>query len=55
MEELSKVAGREITDLHRESIDDIEIESKQGKGKLKRVTEVFDWYNCVLCDSFNPF
>mmetsp|Transcript_6447 Transcript_6447/g.11183 ORF Transcript_6447/g.11183 Transcript_6447/m.11183 type:complete len:1126 (+) Transcript_6447:73-3450(+) len=45
VEELSKVAGREITDLHRESIDDIEIESKQGKGKLKRVTEVFDcWF-----------
>ncbi|KAF9651100.1 isoleucine-tRNA ligase [Thelephora ganbajun] len=41
--ELSGVTG--ITDLHRESIDHITIPSKQGKGVLKRVEEVFDcWF-----------
>lgn len=43
LEELSGVIG--ITDLHRESIDHITIPSKQGKGVLKRVEEVFDcWF-----------
>jgi isoleucyl-tRNA synthetase len=43
LEELSGVTG--ITDLHRESIDHITIPSKQGKGVLKRVEEVFDcWF-----------
>ncbi|CAO1622138.1 unnamed protein product [Jaminaea pallidilutea] len=43
LEELSGVKG--ITDLHRESIDHITIPSKQGKGQLKRVEEVFDcWF-----------
>ena len=34
-----------ITDLHRNKIDHITIPSKQGKGQLKRVEEVFDcWF-----------
>lgn len=43
LEELSGVTG--ITDLHRDSIDHITIPSKQGKGDLKRITQVFDcWF-----------
>ena len=43
LEELSGVAG--ITDLHRESIDHITIPSKQGKGDLRRIKQVFDcWF-----------
>jgi isoleucyl-tRNA synthetase len=43
LEELSGVTG--ITDLHRDSIDHITIPSKQGKGVLKRIEEVFDcWF-----------
>ncbi|PWN22588.1 hypothetical protein BCV69DRAFT_281573 [Microstroma glucosiphilum] len=44
--ELKELSGeKEITDLHRESIDHITIPSKKGKGQLKRVEEVFDcWF-----------
>jgi len=43
--ELEKYAGRKITDIHRHFIDDITIPSKQGKGVLRRVDEVFDcWF-----------
>ncbi|KAL1413503.1 isoleucine--tRNA ligase [Vanrija albida] len=43
LEELSGVKG--IKDLHRENIDQITIPSKQGKGDLKRIEEVFDcWF-----------
>lgn len=43
LEELSGVSP--ITDLHRESIDQITIPSKQGKGVLRRIEEVFDcWF-----------
>lgn len=43
LEELSGVKG--ITDLHREYIDKITIPSKQGKGVLHRIPEVFDcWF-----------
>jgi len=36
---------KDITDLHRESIDHITIPSKKGKGVLRRVDEVFDcWF-----------
>ncbi|KAK6090833.1 hypothetical protein P3W45_000078 [Vairimorpha bombi] len=42
-EELSKLSGRSITDLHMEFIDDIELE-QNGK-KLRRIPEVFDcWF-----------
>ncbi|KDR75176.1 hypothetical protein GALMADRAFT_249129 [Galerina marginata CBS 339.88] len=43
LEELSGVTG--VTDLHRDKIDHITIPSKQGKGVLKRIEEVFDcWF-----------
>lgn len=43
LEELSGISP--ITDLHRESVDGITIPSKQGKGVLRRVEEVFDcWF-----------
>lgn len=43
LEELSGQKG--ISDLHRESIDGITIPSKQGKGVLRRIEEVFDcWF-----------
>ena len=44
--ELQQLSGcGAITDLHRESIDHITIPSKQGKGTLKRIPEVFDcWF-----------
>lgn len=46
IEELQELSGRtDITDLHRESIDDIVIPSKTGKGDLRRIEEVFDcWF-----------
>ncbi|EDK37959.2 hypothetical protein PGUG_02057 [Meyerozyma guilliermondii ATCC 6260] len=46
IEELRELSGRDdITDIHRDSIDDVTIPSKQGKGNLKRVEEVFDcWF-----------
>ncbi|KAH7108565.1 tRNA synthetases class I-domain-containing protein [Auriculariales sp. MPI-PUGE-AT-0066] len=43
LEQLSGVTG--ITDLHRENIDHITIPSKQGKGTLRRIEEIFDcWF-----------
>ena len=43
IEELEKLSGQKVTDLHRHFIDDIEFE-ENGK-KYKRVTEVFDcWF-----------
>lgn len=45
VDELEKLSGVRVTDLHRESIDHITIPSKMGKGLLRRVDEVFDcWY-----------
>lgn len=44
LKELSGFQG-ELKDLHRDSVDQITIPSKQGKGTLKRVEEVFDcWF-----------
>ncbi|XP_044256881.1 isoleucine--tRNA ligase, cytoplasmic [Tribolium madens] len=44
--ELEELTGQKITDLHRESIDHLEIPSKiQGNPPLRRVPEVFDcWF-----------
>ena len=43
--ELEELSGVKVTDLHREVVDKITIPSKQGKGVLKRVPEVFDcWF-----------
>ncbi|XP_062400716.1 isoleucine--tRNA ligase, cytoplasmic [Sardina pilchardus] len=45
MAELEELSGVKVTDLHRESIDDLTIPSRCGKGQLKRVSEVFDcWF-----------
>ncbi|KAK7923171.1 isoleucyl-tRNA synthetase-cytoplasmic [Apiospora marii] len=47
VQELKDLSGYqgEITDLHRHNIDHITIPSKQGKGVLHRVEEVFDcWF-----------
>ena len=50
LEELSGVKG--ITDLHRDYIDKITIPSKQGKGVLHRIEEVFD---CWFESGSSPF
>lgn len=44
--QLQKRSGRtDLTDLHRDKIDDITIPSQRGKGKLRRIEEVFDcWF-----------
>jgi len=43
LEELSGVKG--ISDLHKDVVDEITIPSKQGKGVLRRIDEVFDcWF-----------
>jgi len=46
IEELETLSGvKGIKDLHKETIDKIEIPSRQGKGMLKRIDEVFDcWF-----------
>lgn len=46
VKELIELSGVEsINDIHREFIDHITIPSKQGKGVLKRIDEVFDcWF-----------
>lgn len=47
IEELRELSGYtgEINDLHRDKIDHITIPSKQGKGDLHRIDEVFDcWF-----------
>lgn len=45
IKELEELSGQKVTDLHRENIDPILIPSKQGKGMLHRVPEVFDcWF-----------
>lgn len=47
VEELRKLSGYEgeLTDIHRDKVDNITIPSKQGKGELRRVEEVFDcWF-----------
>ncbi|KAG7893564.1 hypothetical protein KL905_002308 [Ogataea polymorpha] len=44
--ELKELTGDySITDIHRENIDHLTIPSKQGKGTLKRIEDVFDcWF-----------
>ena len=47
VEELRKLSGYtgDLTDIHRDKVDNITIPSKQGKGELRRVEEVFDcWF-----------
>eukprot|EP01130_Rhizamoeba_saxonica_P015055 TRINITY_DN667_c0_g2_i1.p1 TRINITY_DN667_c0_g2~~TRINITY_DN667_c0_g2_i1.p1 ORF type:complete len:1069 (+),score=302.23 TRINITY_DN667_c0_g2_i1:19-3225(+) len=43
--ELEELTGEKVTDLHRHNIDHLTIPSKEGRGELKRVPEVFDcWF-----------
>ncbi|PXF43520.1 Isoleucine--tRNA ligase, cytoplasmic [Gracilariopsis chorda] len=46
IEELEQLSGRsDITDIHREHVDDIEIKSAKTGAMLRRVPEVFDcWF-----------
>ncbi|PAA79678.1 hypothetical protein BOX15_Mlig002153g8, partial [Macrostomum lignano] len=45
IDQLAELSGVRVTDLHRESVDNIEIPSKLGKGPLRRIPEVFDcWF-----------
>ncbi|KAM7534597.1 hypothetical protein Aperf_G00000105242 [Anoplocephala perfoliata] len=45
IEELERLSGKCVTDLHKEFVDEITIPSKTGKGELKRISEVFDcWF-----------
>ncbi|KAL3479815.1 tRNA synthetases class I-domain-containing protein [Aspergillus californicus] len=47
IEELKELSGYEgdITDIHRDKVDNITIPSKKGNGVLRRVSEVFDcWF-----------
>lgn len=45
IDELTTLTGVRVTDLHRETIDKLEIPSQRGKGMLKRIPEVFDcWF-----------
>ena len=51
VEELKKLSGFDgpLDDIHRDKIDGITIPSKQGKGVLHRVEEIFDcWFvSCI--------
>ncbi|KAF7233346.1 hypothetical protein EG68_08663 [Paragonimus skrjabini miyazakii] len=45
IDELHKLSGVRVTDLHRENVDHIVIPSRTGRGVLRRVSEVFDcWF-----------
>ncbi|TGZ66266.1 hypothetical protein CRM22_005414 [Opisthorchis felineus] len=45
IDELAKLSGVTVTDLHRENIDHLTIPSRTGRGVLRRVSEVFDcWF-----------
>ncbi|KAI6218653.1 Isoleucyl-tRNA synthetase [Aphelenchoides fujianensis] len=45
IEELEQLSGTQVTDLHRESVDQLEIRSPTSGRVLKRVSEVFDcWF-----------
>ena len=45
IKELEELSGEKVSDLHRDKIDHITIPSKEGRGVLRRVDEVFDcWF-----------
>jgi isoleucyl-tRNA synthetase len=45
VEQLYELSGVKVDDLHKHHVDKITIPSKQGKGELKRIEEVFDcWF-----------
>lgn len=51
IEELKNETGIfDITDLHKENIDHLVIPSREGRGYLKKIPDVFDcWYESGLC------
>lgn len=55
LKELSGFQGS-LDDIHKDKVDKITIPSKQGKGHLRRVDEVFDcWYVFLSCVTPEPF
>ncbi|MGE3974437.1 MAG: isoleucine--tRNA ligase [Bdellovibrionales bacterium] len=45
IEELAKLSGKTLTDLHKQFVDPIEIPSPTGKSPLKRIPDVLDcWF-----------
>lgn len=45
VDELERLSGIRVSDLHKEYVDEITIPSQRGKGVLRRVDEVFDcWF-----------
>ena len=45
IEELEKLSGRSVADLHKHFVDDIELPAPSGNGVLRRVPEVLDcWF-----------
>ena len=58
-EELERLTGEKVADLHKHLIDDIEIPSPTGKGNLKRIPEVLDcWFesgSAPYAQSHYPF
>ncbi|VDM32939.1 unnamed protein product [Hydatigera taeniaeformis] len=45
LDELERLSGHRLTDLHKEFVDPITIPSRMGKGELHRISEVFDcWF-----------
>lgn len=58
IDELKKLSGYtgSLEDIHRDKVDGITIPSKKGKGLLRRVDEVFDfWFVALsfLMDNFS--
>lgn len=46
----ARCVGQQVTDLHRHFIDHLTIPSRQGKGVLRRVEDVFDcWFESGEC------
>ena len=44
-EELMRLSGKQVDDLHKHFVDKIEIPSREGRGTLKRIPEVLDcWF-----------
>ncbi len=44
-EELEKLSGQKVDDLHKHFVDKIEIPSREGRGPLRRIPEVLDcWF-----------
>lgn len=45
VEELERLSGKKVTDLHKHFVDEISLPSSKGKGSLQRVPQVLDcWF-----------